>query len=233
MDSPRLQMKRLSMPLMERVGTLLRVDVDELLDRAEDPEQTIRQLLLDMENQLLQVKTQVAMTLADQHMLEKRQHEQEARIAAWHRRAERAAVDGNDALARAALERMLTQETMHDALRARAADQRAEVDALRVMYVRLQEKIAGTGVREVRSARYRVAGAKMQAGSVQEDMALIRGLKHKRARARDARSPAQVHQTSEVHDLVEQELVRSEAEDKVDLLLVELKERCARLRRTG
>ena len=66
------------MALMERVATLLRANVNDLIDRAEDPEKMIKQLLVDMENQLMQVKTQVAIAIADQHLLEKKAAEQES-----------------------------------------------------------------------------------------------------------------------------------------------------------
>ena len=61
--------RRHHMALMERVATLLRANVNDLIDRAEDPEKMLKQLVLDMENQLLQVKTQVAIAIADQHLL--------------------------------------------------------------------------------------------------------------------------------------------------------------------
>ena len=57
------------MALMERVGTLVRANINDLVDKAEDPEKMIKQIILDMENQLLQVKTQVAISIADQHVL--------------------------------------------------------------------------------------------------------------------------------------------------------------------
>jgi phage shock protein A len=60
------------MALLERVGTLLRANINDLIEKAEDPEKLAKQLVLDMENQLLQVKTQVAIAIADQHLLEKK-----------------------------------------------------------------------------------------------------------------------------------------------------------------
>ena len=48
------------MALLERVSTLLRANLNDLIDKAEDPQKLLRQLVLDMENQLMQVKTQVA-----------------------------------------------------------------------------------------------------------------------------------------------------------------------------
>src|SRR5579875_2391722 len=98
------------MALMERVATLLRANLNDLLERAEDPEKLIKQLVLDMENQALQVKTQVAMALADQHLLEKKALEQQEAAGEWHRKAELALTKGDEALARAALERALRYE---------------------------------------------------------------------------------------------------------------------------
>jgi len=63
------------MGLLERVSTLIRANINDMVDRAEDPEKMIKQVILDMENQYLQVKTQVAVSIADQHMLEKKWRE--------------------------------------------------------------------------------------------------------------------------------------------------------------
>src|SRR5712692_2625571 len=65
------------MGLLERVSTLIRANLNDMIDRAEDPEKMLKQVILDMENQYLQVKTQVAVSIADQHILEKKQREQE------------------------------------------------------------------------------------------------------------------------------------------------------------
>src|SRR6201994_2936520 len=91
--------RRNTMGLMERVATLLRANVNDLIDRAEDPEKMMKQLVLDMENQLLQLKTQVAVALADQHLLEKKTKEHQDAYADWHAKAELAVNKGDDALA--------------------------------------------------------------------------------------------------------------------------------------
>ena len=68
------------MALLERVGTLLRANINDLIEKAEDPEKLAKQLVLDMENQLLQVKTQVAIAIADQHLLQKKLKELERQL---------------------------------------------------------------------------------------------------------------------------------------------------------
>src|ERR1044072_2596603 len=93
------------MAVLERVATLVRANLNDLIDRAEDPEKMIKQVILDMENQLLQVKTQVAIAMADHHLLVKKQAEQQDKAAEWMRKAELAVDKEQDDLARAALER--------------------------------------------------------------------------------------------------------------------------------
>src|SRR5438477_3763087 len=95
------------MALLERVGTLLRANLNDLVDRAEDPEKMVKQVILDMENQLIQVKTQVAISIADLHLLERRLDENVKKRDEWMRKAELAVTKQQDDLARAAIERSL------------------------------------------------------------------------------------------------------------------------------
>src|SRR5438477_10861820 len=114
------------MGLMERVSTLLRANLNDLIDKAEDPSKMIKQVILDMENQLLQVKTQVAISIADQHMLEKKQKENEIKGVEWMRKAELAVDRGQDDLARAALERHGSTQRTAESFREQIVDRRAQ-----------------------------------------------------------------------------------------------------------
>ena len=105
------------MALLERVGTLLRANINDLIEKAEDPEKLAKQLVLDMENQLLQVKTQVAIAIADQHLLQKKLKEHEDAMNQWNRKAELAVQKQQDDLARAALQRSLSQQQLAQGLR--------------------------------------------------------------------------------------------------------------------
>src|SRR6201985_1524303 len=93
------------MSLMERVSTLLRANLNELIEKAENPEKLLKQLVLDMQNQLLQVKTQVAIAIADEHLLRKKHMENIEKHAEWMRKAEIAVDKKQDDLARAAIDR--------------------------------------------------------------------------------------------------------------------------------
>src|SRR5437588_9546458 len=99
-----------NMALLERVTTLIKANINDLVDKAEDPEKLLKQLLLDMQNQFMQVKTQVAIAIADQHLLERKQSENLESQRDWVRKAELAITKGEEDLARVALERSLVYE---------------------------------------------------------------------------------------------------------------------------
>jgi len=132
------------MALLERVSTLLRANLNDVLSKAEDPAKLARQLVLDMENQLLQVKTQVAIAIADQHLLERKRAEQQELQTQWLRKAELAVAKQQDDLARAALERALSHQRMAEGFAQQHGDQTSEADTLRAAYARLQQKLTET-----------------------------------------------------------------------------------------
>jgi phage shock protein A len=93
------------MNLLERVLTLIGANLNSMIEKADDPERVLRQLQLDMRNQLVQVKTQVATAIAESHKLQKRNKEQMAEADLWMKKAEQAIQQNNDEAARKALSR--------------------------------------------------------------------------------------------------------------------------------
>ena len=119
------------MALLERVSTLVRANLNDLIDKAEDPEKMIKQVILDMQNQFLQVKTQVAIAIADQHVLEKKQKENEDAASEWVRKAELAVDKKQDDLARVALERSISYKELAESFAQQVSDQKAQVENLK------------------------------------------------------------------------------------------------------
>jgi phage shock protein A len=144
------------MGLLERVGTLIRANINDVIDRAEDPEKMIKQVILDMENQYMQVKTQVAVSIADQHMLEKKQKENEDAGADWMRKAERSVDKQQDDLARAALDRYQTSQRLAQSYKEQVDDQKAQVEALKGALMKLEQKLdEAKSKRDMLLARHR------------------------------------------------------------------------------
>jgi len=129
------------MGLLERVSTLIRANLNDMIDRAEDPEKLIKQVILDMDNQYLQVKTQVAVSIADQHMLEKKLRENEDAGRDWMRKAELAVEKQQDDLARAALDRFQTSQKLALSYREQVDDQKLQVETLKNALIKLEQKL--------------------------------------------------------------------------------------------
>src|SRR5438128_8170858 len=130
------------MALLERVSTLLRANLNDLIDKAEDPEKMIKQVILDMENQMMQVKTQVAIAVADQHLLDKKRTENTEKASEWMRKAELAVDKKQDDLARAALERHRSYVMMDEGFAQQLADQKTQVENLKSALNKLEAKLA-------------------------------------------------------------------------------------------
>lgn len=129
------------MALLERVTRLVRANLNDLIDRAENPEKMLKQVILDMQNQLMQVKTQVAITMADKHLLSKRLHENEESEREWMRKAELAVGKKQEDLARAAIERSLTYQQTVTSFRQQLADQQVQVEMLKSALHKLEQKL--------------------------------------------------------------------------------------------
>jgi phage shock protein A len=212
------------MALLERVTTLVRANLNDLLDRAEDPEKLLKQVILDMENQLLQVKTQVAVGIADQHVLDRKRAEQEERHAEWMRRAELAVDKGQDDLARAALERAMGCREVAESYGRQVADQGGQVEHLKGALRQLDAKLTEARARsELLIAQHRRARAlrRPAAGPGRSGDAAFRRAQDKVLHAEAAgRAGADLGD-----DDVEHRLAALARQDRVERLLVELKTR--------
>ncbi|MEP6769041.1 MAG: PspA/IM30 family protein [Acidobacteriota bacterium] len=152
------------MALLERVAALLRANLNDLIDKAEDPEKMMKQVILDMQNQLLQVKTSVAIAIADEHMLSRKAKEQDLKHADWMRKAEIAVQAGDDELARGALDRAMSYRELADGFEQQVGDQKGEVDSLRSALGKLEQKLAEARSKtELLAARHRRARAGLKA----------------------------------------------------------------------
>jgi phage shock protein A len=220
------------MALLERVSTLLRANLNDLIDKAEDPEKLLKQLVLDMENQLMQVKTQVAIALADEHLLEKKRKEHEDGEAEWKRKAELAVRKGDDGLARAALERSLSAKGMSAGFAQQLEDQKTEVETLKTALRNLEQKLAETRSRcELMIAESRRARVIGRAQKAREAIARKEGdISITRMKNRIAGAEAQNAASRELMDGdgVEEKFAKLEREEQIDALLKNLKEQHAK-----
>jgi phage shock protein A len=214
------------MGLLERVGTLVRANLNDLIDKAENPSKLIKQVILDMENQLLQVKTQVAISIADQHMLEKKEQETADKAAEWLRKAEMAIDRGRDDLARAALERHKSAERTTASFHQQVDDQQAQVTTLKSALGKLEQKLAEAQAKSdmllAQHRRARALGKASDARMAIGSRSTIRTFERMKEKVivHEAVSQAKAELAG---DDVDDRFAQMERDDEVDRLLAELK----------
>ena len=216
------------MAVLARVATLVRANLNDLIDRAEDPEKMIKQVILDMENQLLQVKTQVAISMADQHLLQKKEQEQEDSAAEWMRKAELAVDKQQDDLARVALERYKTFTRLGESYAQQVAEQTAQVDSLRTALQQLEQKLAEARAKsDLLLAQHRRARALERASDAHLAMtgkAPAAGFDRMQNKVRRSEAVSQA-KASLVSDDVERRFDALEKDDEIGRLLEDIKAR--------
>src|SRR3954463_5629666 len=144
------------MALLDRVSRLIKANLNDLVDKAENPEKLLKQLLLDMENQRMQVKTQVAIAIAHWHLLDKKKAESAASRAELVRKAEVALARSDETLARAALERSIPFESAVKNFGEQLEDQNRQVELLKTALQQLESKLEESRSQaEILTARYR------------------------------------------------------------------------------
>jgi phage shock protein A len=215
------------MALMERVTTLLRANLNDLVDKAENPEKMLKQLVLDMENQLLQVKTQVAIAIADQHLLEKKTAEHETAAADWKNKAALAIARGRDDMAREALERSLSHVEMGKSFVQQLEDQRGEAEALRSAFLKLQQKLTETRAHcdllMAEHRRARAVGKSQQAQAAARTAKGTASIDRYKSRINLQQAVNQASKELTTGDSLEDRFAMLERDQRVEALLEELK----------
>ena len=217
------------MPLLDRVTTLIRANLNDLVEKAENTEKLLKQLQLDMQNQFVQVKTQVAIAIAGQHLLEKKQKESLESQKEWLRKAELAVGKGQEDLARAAVERSLSHEEAAKNFAQQIEEQAHQVQTLRDAMHRLEQKMTETRTKtEMLIAQHRRARLAMRT-----DSATFKEFEHDaafdRVRGRVLETEALGNgQLESSEPDVEKRLAELERSDQVEQLLADLKSKAVK-----
>jgi phage shock protein A len=129
------------MGIFQRIGTLIKSNINDLISKAEDPEKMLSQVLVDMKNQLVEAKKQVAVAIGDEKRLKKQWDEQGALAKEWERKAMMAVHAGDDGLAKEALLRQKEHEDLSGQFETQWHQQKDAVDKLKDQLRNLNNKI--------------------------------------------------------------------------------------------
>ncbi|MDQ3044282.1 MAG: PspA/IM30 family protein [Chloroflexota bacterium] len=129
---------------MDRLSRLMRANVYDLIERAEDPERTLDQLLRDMQSNITTARAQVASMIAQEKELEADFEETSLLASEWREKAQRAVDAGKDDLAREALRRRRDNEENSTVYERQLALQRQTVERLKSQLRQLESKYQTT-----------------------------------------------------------------------------------------
>ena len=129
------------MGVFERISRIIRSNISDLLDRAEDPEKVLQQIMVDMQQDLREAKLHVAAAIRDQKKLETRYQENLDLAGRWEKRAISAVEEGDDALAKEALRRKRNFEQLAKGYKEQLEEQTRSVKLLKTSLAALEAMI--------------------------------------------------------------------------------------------
>ncbi|HPE88618.1 MAG TPA: PspA/IM30 family protein [Spirochaetia bacterium] len=129
------------MGIFDRMKTVISSNINDMINKAENPEKMLNQLVIDMNQQMIESKKSVAMAIADEKKLERELVEQKRLSDDWERKAVIAVKAGRDDLAKEALLRKQEAENYYLQLKPQWESQKASVEKLKETLRQLQNKI--------------------------------------------------------------------------------------------
>ena len=130
------------MGLFDRLSRVVRANLNDLVSQAEDPEKVLEQAVIDMQEDLVQLRQAVARTIAEQKRTEQRYNSDITEAGKWEQRAKLALTKGDENLAKEALTRKKTFSDTAATLKAQLEQQTVQVESLRRNLVALEGKIS-------------------------------------------------------------------------------------------
>jgi phage shock protein A len=148
------------MGILDRLSRLLRANVNDMLDRAEDPELMLDQILRDMEENIQLARGQVASMIAQEKDLQGDLKEVQDLSQEWQTKAQRAVQAGKDDLAREALRRKKDNDESATLYQQQLSTQSQTLDKMKSQLSALESKYQSTlSHRDALIARQRRAKA--------------------------------------------------------------------------
>jgi phage shock protein A len=151
------------MGLFDRISRVIRANLNSLVGQAEDPEKILEQTVLDMQEDLIQLRQAVAQAIATQKRTERQCSQAQSTAEEWYRRAQLALEKGDDHLAREALTRRKSYQETADSMKGQLEQQSTVVTKLKQNMLTLESKISEAKTKkDLYVARARSAKASQQ-----------------------------------------------------------------------
>ena len=151
------------MGLFDRLSRLVRANLNDMVSSAEDPEKILEQAVIDMQEDLVQLRQAVARSIAEQKRSQQQYSKNQEEANKWQQRAQLALTKGDESLAREALKRKKSFQETATTLKTQLDQQTGQVDTLKRNLVALESKISEAKTKKnMLKARAKAAEAQKQ-----------------------------------------------------------------------
>jgi phage shock protein A len=136
------------MGIFARVTDIFKANVNEILDKAEDPEKMIKQMVIEMEEAIGKATMAVGSAIANEKMLQKQVDDRKKTIDEWDKKAKQALLASREDLARLALEKKTSFVKSAGDLEPLLAEAKKTSDVLRSQLDKLRSKLEEARLRQ-------------------------------------------------------------------------------------
>jgi len=222
------------MGIFSRFTDIINANINSILDKAEDPEKMVRLIIQEMEETLVEVRTQSAKLIADKKELERKSGRWSSEIVEWERKAEVAISKEREDLARAALKEKRNCEEASITLESELQQVSDSLEKLSGDVAQLQQKLKDAKLRQKAlilrgdTAKSRM-GVKRQLHTVNIDEALTKFDRFER-RIDDMEGEVEAFELGQRS--LSEEIAELERDEQINADLAELKAKMSGLEQT-
>lgn len=216
--------------LFKRISDVLTANLNDLVDRVEDPERMIKQLIREMEENVNSAREGVIDALASEKQLAKELDHQRRQADDWYNRARRAMENGNETLAREALMRKKEHDDIVSNLQASWESAKRTSERLKAQMRALETKLEEARLKKGSLvARQRAAQAREQMDRVSDRFQTGLDLNHSfdrmsgKVEEMEARMEARAELYGE-YSQVEKEFLKMEVNSEIETELAILRQ---------
>lgn len=217
--------------LFKRISDVLSANINDLIDRVEDPDRMIRQIIREMEESILRAREGVVEAIASEKRLQKELENNQRQSQEWLNKAEEALRGDREELARSALARKKEHDDICRALQPSWESARNTSESLKTQLRALEAKLEeARRKRGTLVARQKAAEARQQMGKTLSDFQTGVSAQMNFARMEDKVADMEA-QTAALDELerdetqLEKEFFQMEVHNEVEAELLKLKDK--------
>lgn len=220
------------MGILERISTILKANINDLLDKAEDPEIMLDQYIRDLESGVAEAREELVNAMADEKRLAAKLEERKRQVKDWEDKAEQAVRLGKDEAARSALRAARAYQEEADSTASAWQEQKDRVAELQSQYEQIEKKLVTLkSEHDALLAEYKATRAKEKLTTVKvsagKATAAIRGIERMKERMEREAAKASAREEVAAMSAEVAEAEKSQADVEIEARLAELKAKLA------